>query len=178
MMQPAKLFLRFESGMMLLVVFLLSASQLRAQGMGEVGLPLGSDAVGAAVEDLEGNPVELASFFEGKPTLLEFWATWCENCAALQPEMDRLWAKYQGRVNVVAVAVAIAQTPRRVRRHLENEHNPGYPFVWDVTGAAVRAYHAPTTSFVVVLDASGTVVYTGVGPDQELVAALDALLES
>lgn len=175
MMKSAALSRVFGAGVILLSAHLLSTPQLRAQGMGEVGLPLGSDAVGAAVEDLEGNAVELLSHIDGKPTLLEFWATWCENCEALQPEMDRLWAKYHDQVNVVAVAVAIAQSTRRVRRHLEG-HDPGYPYLWDATGAAVRAYHAPTTSFVVILDGAGKVVYTGVGPDQELVAAMDAIL--
>lgn len=176
MMQSATLSRYTVAGLMVFAV-LMPGSQLRAQGMGEVGLPLGSDAVGAAVEDLEGNPVELLTHIEGQPTVLEFWATWCENCEALQPEMDRLWAKYKDRINVVAVAVAIAQSTRRVRRHLE-QHDPGYTYLWDANGAAVRAYHAPTTSFVVILDAAGKVVYTGVGGDQELVAAMDAILGS
>jgi TATA-box binding protein (TBP) (component of TFIID and TFIIIB) len=47
-----------------------------------------------------------------------------------------------------------------------------YPYLWDVNGNAVRAFQAPTTSYVVVLNAEGKVVYTGVGSDQDLDAAL------
>jgi Redoxin len=73
------------------------------------------------------------------------------------------------------VAVAVSQSVRRVRRYLE-DHDPGYPYLYDALGAAVRAYEAPATSVVVLLDADGRVAYTGVGPDQDLVAAVESLI--
>ena len=142
----------------------------------EVGLPLGTQAPAAMVEDLDGNAVELLDYVKGKPALLEFWATWCENCEALQPQMDEIQATYGDRLQVVAVAVAVSQTVRRVKRHLE-EHPSGYPYVWDADGAAVRAYKAPTTSVVVILDADGAVVYTGSGGGQDLLAAVAKVME-
>ena len=145
---------------------------LAAQG---VGLPLGTQAPAAALEDLDGNAVQLLDYIHGKPALLEFWATWCENCETLQPQMDQIHAQYGDRLRVVAVAVAVSQTVRRVKRHLEG-HNPGYPYLWDAQGAAVRAYKAPTTSVVVLLDAQGKVVYTGSGGGQDLLAAVAKVL--
>ncbi|HSG08251.1 MAG TPA: TlpA disulfide reductase family protein [Longimicrobiales bacterium] len=142
----------------------------------EVGLPLGTQAPPAALEDLDGNAVELLDYVRGKPALLEFWATWCENCEALQPQMDEIHARYGDRLQVVAVAVAVSQTVRRVKRHVE-EHKPGYPYLWDAKGAAVRAYRAPTTSVIVVVDADGRVVYTGAGGGQDLLAAVAKVLE-
>lgn len=144
-----------------------------AQG---VGLPLGSEAPAAAVEDLEGNPVQLLDYVEeGRPTVIEFWATWCDLCEELQPELDRIRAEHGDDVGIVAVAVAVAQSVRRVRRHLE-DHDPGYPFLWDAGGEAVRAYRAPTTSVVVILDADGRVAYTGSGGDQELAEEVERIL--
>jgi predicted transcriptional regulator len=49
---------------------------------------------------------------------------------------------------------------------------PWATVLWDAKGAAVRAYEAYTTSYVVVLDATGKVVYTGVGPEQDITAAM------
>ena len=63
---------------------------------------------------------------------------------------------------------------RRVKRHLDG-HNPGYPYLWDARGAAVRAYNATTTSIVVMLDEDGKVVYTGVGGGQDLLSAVERL---
>lgn len=146
-----------------------------AQGSG-VGPPLGSPAAAAELEDLDGNPVPLLDYVEeGKPTLLEFWAAWCEQCEALQPQLDRIQAEYGDRVNVVAVAVAVNQNPRRIRRHL-SDHDPGYPYLYDAGGEAVRAYSAATTSIVVILDGHGEVAYTGVGAGQDLVGEVERLL--
>lgn len=154
---------------------LAGAGPASAQGSG-VGPALGTPAQAARVEDLDGEPVQLLDFVEeGKPTLLEFWAVWCELCEALQPQLDRIQAEYGDRVNVVAVAVAVNQNPRRILRHLEG-HDPGYPYVYDGGGEAVRAYAAATTSIVVILDGDGTVAYTGVGGDQDLVGEIERLL--
>lgn len=147
---------------------------LRAQDAG-VGLALGTKAPPVTVEDLDGNPVQLRDVIGGKPALLEFWATWCPLCEELQPQLDRIQADHGDELQIVAVSVAVNQNPRRIRRHLER-HDPGYPFVYDAKGEAVRAYRAATTSIVILLDAEGTVVYTGVGGDQDLIAAVESLL--
>ncbi len=149
----------------------------QASGEGSVSLPIGTVGPGAALEDLAGNAVDLINFTRGKPAIIEFWATWCELCERLQPQLDQIHARYGDRMNMVAVAVGVAQTVRRVERHLE-EHAVGYPVLWDDRGAAVRAYNATTTSIVVMLDAQGRVAYTGVGGDQDLVAAAARIVGS
>lgn len=152
-------------------------ARAQAAGEGGVALPIGTVGPGAEVQDLQGNPVNLADYIRGKPAVIEFWATWCELCERLQPQLDRIQAQHGQRVNVVAVAVGVAQNLRRVQRHLE-DHDPGYPYLFDARGAAVRAYNAQTTSIVVMLDAEGRVAYTGVGGDQNLTAAIERILAS
>ncbi|WP_405282496.1 redoxin family protein [Gaopeijia maritima] len=155
--------------------FFALATPVFAQG---VGLDIGAPAPAAALEDLEGNAVELSDYIEpGKLTLIEFWATWCENCEALQPQLDRIAAEHPDQVNVVAVAVAVSQSQRRVQRHVD-DHGATYPYLWDGSGNAVRAYNAATTSIVMLIDGEGTVVYSGVGADQDLVGAVQAQLGS
>lgn len=151
------------------------SAPLAAQEGGQVALPLGTPGPDAQLEDLDGNGVNLLDLVDGKPTLLEFWATWCENCEALQPQLDEIHATWGAELNVIAVAVGVAQSVRRVRRHVE-DHDPGYPYLWDANGAAVRAYEAPTTSVVVILDGNGAVAYTGVGGDQDLRTAVERVL--
>jgi predicted transcriptional regulator len=63
-----------------------------------------------------------------------------------------------------------------VRRHLEKHPMP-FTFLWDGNGAAVRAFQAPSTSYIAVLDSKGKVVYTGVGEDQDIEAALKKAVE-
>jgi thiol-disulfide isomerase/thioredoxin len=141
----------------------------------EVGIPIGATPPAVEVESLDGDTVSLAVSIGERPVLLQFWARWCTVCEALRPQLGEAATRFAGRVEFVAVAVAVNQTPRSVRRYLE-QHPVPYPVVWDVTGAAVRAYRAPTTGYVVILDADGRVAYTGVGEQQDLVAALERIV--
>lgn len=153
----------------------LSPIAIEAQS-GGVSLEVGTEAPDAELQTLDGEAVELLDYVEpGKPAVIEFWATWCEQCAALQPQFDEMQARYGGDVSIVAVAVGVSQSVRRIRRHLE-DHDPGYAYLFDARGAAVRAYKATTTSIVVMLDREGRVSYTGVGTQQDLLGAVRELL--
>jgi len=164
---------RLLLALLALAALALCAGGASAQG---VGLAVGTQAPAAALEDLDGNAVQLLSYApRGKPALIEFWASWCEQCEALQPQLDRIRARHGDELSMVAVAVAVSQSARRVKRHVE-EHEPGYPYLWDARGAAVRAYNALTTAVVVLLDAQGKVAYAGVGPEQRLEAEVAKLL--
>lgn len=105
------------------------------------------------------------------PALIEFWATWCPNCKQLEPVLAAAQAKYAGRVRFVTVAVAINESMERVQKHAA-AHKMPMPVVYDADGSAASAYDAPATSFVVVVDRTGRVVYTGVGGTQDLDAAI------
>jgi thiol-disulfide isomerase/thioredoxin len=141
----------------------------------DIGLRVGTVPEPVVVEDLDGNEVDLADFIGEKPVLIEFWATWCENCEALLPRMRTAHESYGERVQFLAVAVAVGQSKRAVRRHL-GKHPVAYPTLWDGKGQAVRGFKAPVTSYIVVLDADGRVAYTGVGPDQDIEAAIGRVI--
>ena len=142
----------------------------------DVGLPVGATPAAAEVEDLDGNTVDLATLVgSGKPAVVEFWATWCPLCEALEPTLQDAKQRFGDRVDFIIVGVAVNQTPRRIQRHLEDHQAVG-PVFYDRRGAAVRSYRAPTTSYVVILDAAGRVAYTGTGGDQPIVETLDKLL--
>ena len=67
--------------------------------------------------------------------------------------------------------MAINQSPERVRRYIAAHPVPHETF-YDTEGKAAGAFDAPATSYVVVLDKTGKVVYTGLGGKQDLEAAL------
>ncbi|MGH7501657.1 MAG: TlpA family protein disulfide reductase [Longimicrobiales bacterium] len=136
-----------------------------------IGLPLGTAPEAPVIEDLDGNAVDLAQWVGKKPVLIEFWATWCPVCKALEPRLEQAFAQYGDRVEFLIVGVGVSQTPRQIRRHLEDHELPGR-FLFDRRGAAARAFAAPTTSYIVVLDASGKVLYTGSGEEQPIGEAL------
>ena len=75
------------------------------------------------------------------------------------------------QVKFVAIAVAINQSPEKVRRWLAAHPLPHDTF-YDTDGNAAGAFDAPATSYVLVLDKTGKVVYTGLGAKQDLDAAI------
>ncbi|MFG1691425.1 TlpA family protein disulfide reductase, partial [Gemmatimonadota bacterium] len=158
----------FRQGLLLAVAvaaFVIPGSLAAQQD--QIGIAVGERPVAVQLEDLNGNEVSLKDYFGNKPVVIEFWATWCPVCARLKPQLEAVSAQYQGAVEIVFVAVAVNQSQRRVRRFVEDDPHPG-EVLWDGDGNAVRAFSAPSTSYVVVLDADGVVAYTGTGDSQDI----------
>jgi len=146
--------LRFAIGLLGLTSVL--ATSARAQDM---GIEIGSKGPAAAVETLDGKPADLAQYVGKTPVLIEFWATWCPNCRELEPRLKAIAAKYASQVKFVGVSVSVNQSPDRVKAYVAKHGIPGDQY-FDKNGKATGAYDVPATSYVVVLDKSGNVVYT------------------
>jgi len=144
------------------------AGQALAQ---DEGIALGARAPAVVVNDIDGKPVNLADYIGKKPILLEFWATWCSVCEELLPKVKAAHAMYGEKVVFLGVNVTVNQTPERVRRWIAN-NDPPYRTLYDDKGVSTRAYEAPVTSYIVIVDAAGKVAYTGTGADQDLAGAL------
>ena len=151
-------------------VLLFAPVVLSAQDV--IGIPVGETPPPVTLENLNGDSVSLSQWIGKKPVIIEFWATWCPICAELLPRMEAAHKKFGDRAEFLVVAVAVNQSKNSVRRHLAKDPMP-FTFLWDGNGAAVRAFQAPSTSYIAVLDATGRVVYTGVGEDQDIEAVLE-----
>jgi len=162
-MAPSKLSLA-----LLLVAGSIASTTVSAQ---DLGIEVGARAPAVTVQSLDGRQIDLGSYIGKTPMLIEFWATWCPNCRELMPTLLDAERKFAKRVKFVAIAVAINQSPERVRRFLAAHPLP-HDTYYDVEGKAASAFDAPATSYVVVLDRTGRVVYTGLGGKQNLEAAL------
>ncbi len=152
----------------LLAVLVAAADGLAAQ---DIGIPVGTKAPAIALADVDGKSVDVGHYIGTRPVLLEFWATWCPICKALEPSLKAAHARYGDSVQFFGVAVAVNESPRSIQRHL-TEHPLPFPVLYDADGGAVRAYQAFTTSYIVVVDKTGKVAYTGSGEDQNIAAVL------
>ena len=155
---------------MLLATLLCCGGRLAAQAPA-----VGQPAPVVTVADLDGKPVRVGLGVGKRATVVEFWATWCEVCRALLPEMRSAQKQYGDRVDFYGVNVTVNDRRERVRRYVA-ENRPPWVTLYDDRGVAVRAFGALATSYVVIIDKNGRVAYTGDGADQKIAAELARLV--
>ena len=160
--------LRTVLGAAVLAIAFAAPRTLPAQDM---GIKVGTPAPSALVESLDGVAMDLGTMYGKTPVVLEFWATWCPLCKKLEPAMQAARAKYAGAVQFVSVGVPANQSAEKQKAYAEKA-GLGGQFVFDKAGAAMKAFAVPHTSYVVIIDKAGKVVYTGVGAEQDIDAAV------
>jgi thiol-disulfide isomerase/thioredoxin len=141
----------------------------------DLGIQVGSSAPGAKVSTLDGKDADLSQYIGKGVVVMEFWATWCPNCQELEPSLLNVLKKYDKQVQFIGVAVSVNQNPTRVKAYVDKHGLPGVQ-VFDTKGNATGAYDVPATSYVVVVNKAGKVVYTGLGGKQDLEAAIKKAL--
>jgi peroxiredoxin len=144
-----------------------SSSRVYAQ---ELGIAVGEMAPGGPLETLDGKAVDLSQYLGKSPAVIEFWATWCGNCKQLEPAMRSAMTKHPG-VRFITVAVSVNQSVDRVKAWQKQHKLPG-ELLYDRKGTVSGAFDVPATSYVVVVDKTGKIVYTGVGGTQNIDAAI------
>lgn len=63
-----------------------------------------------------------------RPVVVDFWASWCGPCKLVAPELEKLAAKYAGKVDVVKVDV---------------DANPGLSQAFKIMSIPTIAYFEP-----------------------------------
>jgi peroxiredoxin len=87
----------------------------------------------------------------GHVVLVHFFATWCEPCREELPALNRLAARVNGNVKVLAIAVADAD--RSVQRFFETTP-VDFPILLDRDRTVAKAWSVATLPTTFVLDAS------------------------
>ena len=125
-----------------------------------------------------GEPVALSSLL-GKPTLVNFWATWCPFCLEEFPELQKVFEDYGDRVNFVMVndTDGVRETVETASSFLA-ETGYTFPVYFDRDSSAVSTYavyNFPTTLFLAP-DGALKFRYAGAMTYEMVAAQLDALL--
>lgn len=121
-----------------------------------VGKPLPAFELPAAVEGMSG--VSTADFQDGKPRLLNIWASWCLPCIAEAPQLDQL--KQEG---VEIVGIAIRDRPEDVAAFLARHGNPYTRIGADDLSQVQLAIGSSGVPETFVIDGKGVIRHQHIG---------------
>jgi thiol-disulfide isomerase/thioredoxin len=127
----------------------------------DIGVQNGELARDFAVRSPGGTPSRLSEL-RGRPTIINFWATWCTSCLAELPDFKAVQQEI-GANNLNVLAVNAGETGADAQEFLDELQADAFHVGMDPTLLVADAYGVfglPTTIF---LDADGIVrgVYTG-----------------
>lgn len=108
---------------------------------------------------------------EGKPVLVDFWASWCGPCRREIPVIAEVAKKYSGKFNVVGVAVW-ERTPDDTRKAM-GELPISWPVIYNQDGA--DAYGIEGIPFIMLIAPDGKILGTNLRGDA-IEAAVKAAL--
>ncbi len=109
--------------------------------------------------DLNGVPVQLSQF-RGHPTVVNFWASWCDPCRAEMPLLQSIHETY--RDDLVLIGVNEGETLNMAKAFVDDNHLT-FLFLADENGDVGEQFHVralPTTFF---LDADGVLQAQQIG---------------
>lgn len=124
-------------------------SKESATGGSGATLP-GKEAPAFTLESFDGGTVSLSDF-EGKPVIINFWASWCVPCRQEAPALEAVWQSFRdGGLVVVGINQPRSDPEEQARAFLE-EFGVSYPNVFDTRGFSAIDYGVsgiPVTFFV------------------------------
>ena len=106
-------------------------------------------------------PVKLSSL-RGKPVFINFWGTWCPPCRAEMPEMQKLYDKYKGQVEVVGISMGPRDDPTRVQLFVDVS-SYGWTFLHDPDYSVATTYQVQAIPSSYFIDKDGVIRSVHVG---------------
>jgi cytochrome c biogenesis protein CcmG, thiol:disulfide interchange protein DsbE len=93
---------------------------------------------------------------KGKPTVLMFWASWCQYCAAEAPELVELYDQYKDKLEIYAINLTSQDSFDRANAFVE-KHNFTFPVPLDEEGTVAKAYRVLATPTIYFINKEGII---------------------
>ena len=117
------------------------------------------------VYDAEGNGITLSVLMDGKPTVLNFWASWCGPCRSEMPHIQEAYERLGGEVSFVMINMTDGQ--RETQESAEEymaESGWTFPIYFDSDYDAAMTYGAYSLPQTYFIDAEGRLIAAARGP--------------
>ena len=110
-------------------------------------------------ELMDGTSITLSEL-QGKPVIINFWATWCGPCVKEMPAFERLKDDFGDKIGIIAVNCG--DDAETVKDFVE-ENGYTFPVVLDEEYSISMLYPTNSIPYTVVLDAEGKVTHISTG---------------
>lgn len=127
----------------------------------QIELNIGEKAPGFSLPNLATDQMESLKDYLGKPVILFFIQSACHSCLQEAKALQQLYAKYQDRINVIAVGVDLLGKPMLVTWAAHN--NISYPVLLDPIFSVPEKYGFSFTPSSVVIDQQGNIAMIHAG---------------
>ena len=117
------------------------------------------------VYTVDGEAVTLTRIADGRPLVINFWATWCPYCVEELPDFQEIVADYSGRVSFAFVDVTDGsrETVELAAAFLEENGFSDLPAYYDTDLAASIEYGASSLPTTVVVNGEGEIIAISAG---------------
>lgn len=111
------------------------------------------------VEDTGGNGVRLSDK-RGKPTVINFWATWCPYCVEEMPVFEEMYKEYGQKVNFMMIdSVDGYQETRKMGEEFIAKNGYTFPVYYDTQMSAARAFGVSGLPITYFASSDGQILY-------------------
>lgn len=145
------------------------ADSNNSQCVGEIRPEVGYCAPNFSLKQLNGQTVELYQN-DGKPTVINFWATWCPPCKEEMPILQKAYDQYKDQVRFLLVnETAQEKDPDDVKKYID-QHKYTFPVLLDPiteNGTVGDKYQLIGIPITFILDSDGKIIHKIIGGVEE-----------
>lgn len=123
-------------------------------GQGTYGIPLQYVDTSGTLESFQQ--------FQGKPLVVEAFATWCPHCHNEHKELVKLWDAMNNSINMLSLAVASDDNLKTIANYLVDYPSP-WSVGWDQGGNFTDYYSVDAFPTIILFDTQGNFASCNVG---------------
>ena len=112
----------------------------------------------------ESGQIAKLSDFKGKPTIVNFWATWCGPCKSEMPAFESIYTRYKDDVNIMMVNLTdnTNETVKKVKEFI-SQNGYTFPVFFDTSAYAAKTYRVTSVPMTLFIDKNGNLINSHTG---------------